>query len=129
MPLRAFRERMDDDSAFARLMRRNAAATLFTAQQYAACNARHDVKERSARWLLATHRRVERAGFPLTHESLAMLLGVRRATVTEALGSLQDAGAIAQQRGRVTVLDERALRAAACECDEECEAAYLESLA
>jgi CRP-like cAMP-binding protein len=129
MPLAAFRERMERDSAFARFMHRNAAATLFTAQQYAACNARHDVKERTARWLLATRRRVQRDGFALTHESLAMLLGVRRATVTDALGALQDAGAIEQRRGRVTVSDERALRAAACECDEECEDAYRQSLA
>ena len=43
MSLLRFRERMDENTSFARLMRRNVTATLFTTQQFAACNARHDV--------------------------------------------------------------------------------------
>jgi len=52
----------------------------------------------------------------LTHEFLGMMLGVRRTTVTEVMGSLQKAGLIRYRRGHVTILDHEALRRRACEC-------------
>ncbi len=52
----------------------------------------------------------------LTHEFLGMMLGVRRTTVTEVMGSLQKAGLIRYRRGHVTILDREALRRRACEC-------------
>jgi CRP-like cAMP-binding protein len=128
MSLRRFQERMDENTSFARLMRRSVTATLFTTQQFAACNARHDVEARCARWLLMTRDRVGRDSFPLTHDSLATLLGVRRASVTVAARSLQSCGAIAYTRGMVSIVHDAALRAAACECYEDCKEAFRESL-
>ena len=129
MTLRRFRERMDENTAFARLMRRSVTATLFTAQQFAACNAKHDVEERCARWLLMTRDRVGRDSFPLTHDSLGLLLGVRRASVSVATQSLQAYGAITCSRGMVTVVDAAKLRDAACECYADCMEAFEQSLA
>jgi CRP-like cAMP-binding protein len=128
MSLRRFRERMEEDRTFARLMRRSVTATLFITQQFAACNARHAIEARCARWLLMTRDRVGRDSFPLTHDSVATLLGVRRASVTVAARSLQTAGAIVQARGMVTIADEAALHAATCECYEECKAVFRELL-
>lgn len=54
--------------------------------QSTACNARHQVQERCARWLLMTHDRVHEQDFHLSHEFLAMMLGVRRPTVTVVAG-------------------------------------------
>ncbi len=54
--------------------------------------------------------------FPLTHEFLGQMLGVRRASVSEAVGTLQRAGLIAYRRGKMTVVDRAGLEAAACEC-------------
>jgi CRP-like cAMP-binding protein len=122
MTLRRFRARMDDNSSFARLMRRSVTATLFSAQQLAACNAKHRVEAQCARWLLATRDRVRRDAFPLTHDALSILLGVRRASVSVAIQSLEAAGAIVHQRGMVTITDAASLRAAACECYEDCKA-------
>ena len=88
--------------------------------QAVACNRRHGMDERCARWLLATHDRVGADHgvdqFPLTHEFLAAMLGVRRASVTVAAGMLQQAGLIRYSRGRVTVRDRAGLEAASCEC-------------
>ena len=84
--------------------------------QSAACNARHEVAERLARWLLMSHDRVDGDELPLTQEFLSLMLGVRRAGVSVAVSTLQAGGLISQARGRITVLDRASLEAAACEC-------------
>lgn len=84
--------------------------------QGSACNGKHGLSERCARWLLETHDRVRRDEFPLTQDFLASMLGVRRPAVTVAAGMLQQAGLITYHRGRVTVRDRAQLEAASCEC-------------
>jgi DNA-binding GntR family transcriptional regulator len=63
-----------------------------------------------------TRDRMPADDFLLTHEFLAMMLGVRRTTVTDVMGSLQRAGLVQYRRGRVTILDHEGLRHRACEC-------------
>lgn len=87
------------------------------AAQAVACNRLHDVEARCARWLLMTHDRVRQAArFPLTHEFLAIMLGVRRASVSVAAEALRRAGYIDYRRGIVTVTDRGGLETASCEC-------------
>ncbi|HXM76708.1 MAG TPA: helix-turn-helix domain-containing protein, partial [Thermoanaerobaculia bacterium] len=76
----------------------------------------HHLDARCARWLLTTHDRVPGDAFVLTHESLALMLGVRRAGVTTAAGALQTSGFISYTQGHVSVLDRAGLESAACEC-------------
>ena len=83
-----------------------------------ACNAVHGVKERCARWILLVQDRTGRPSFPLTHEFLSLMLGVRRASVTAAAAELRTSGAIDYTRGSLTVLDRERLRAASCPCYE-----------
>ena len=93
------------------------AQALFTlAAQTSGCNRVHAMGQRCARWLLMVHDRVERDEFELTQAILSQMLGVRRATVTEAALELQRAGAIDYSRGRITVVSRARLEAAACEC-------------
>lgn len=84
--------------------------------QGSACNRMHAIEERCARWLLSTHDRVSGDEFPLTHEFLAMMLGVRRAGVSVAQHKLQQDGLIRYTRGDITILDRRGLESTACEC-------------
>jgi CRP-like cAMP-binding protein len=84
--------------------------------QSVACNRLHNPFRRLARWLLMTRDRVPEDRFGLTHEFMSQMLGVRRATVTEAAGELQDAGLIRYSRGVIEVLDRPGLEAAACPC-------------
>ena len=84
--------------------------------QTSACNRRHSVEERCARWLLLTHDRVPGDSFELTQKFLALMLGVRRATVTIAAGVLQKAGLIKNDRGVITIVDRAGLEEASCEC-------------
>src|SRR5215218_8741543 len=89
---------------------------LFQVSQSVACNGLHAVGPRCCRWLLMTPDRVGGDDLPLTHEFLAMMLGVRRASVTLVLQPLQEAGLIRTGRGAITVADRRGLEVAACEC-------------
>jgi CRP-like cAMP-binding protein len=128
MSIRRFEKRMADSSSFALYMRRNVSASLFSAQQFAACNAKHSVLQRCARWLAMTEDRVGSGEFVLTHEFLAIMMGVRRASVSDSADALQKRGAISYQRGKVKVLDDRLLRQAACECYGACKRAFELSL-
>jgi CRP-like cAMP-binding protein len=84
--------------------------------QTAACNRRHAVDQRCARWLLMTHDRVDGDVFPMTHEFLADMLGIRRPSVSIAMSSLHRSGYVSYRRGKVAVLDRDGLEKAACEC-------------
>ena len=86
------------------------------ATQVAACNRLHEVDRRLARWLLMSQDRLSGDVVPLTQETLANMLGTRRASVTEAAGILQRAGLITYRRGDVKIDDRRGLEAASCEC-------------
>jgi Mn-dependent DtxR family transcriptional regulator len=50
------------------------------------------------------------------HEFLAMMLGVRRPTVTLVMAELARAGIVIHVRGRVRIADRAALELASCEC-------------
>ena len=84
--------------------------------QSAACARLHRAPQRCCRWLLMTRDRMDSDDFLLTQEFLGMMLGVRRTTVTDVMGTLQKARLIRYRRGRVTILDRDGLLHRACEC-------------
>ena len=84
--------------------------------QTAACNRLHKVESRLARWLLSVSDRMQSDQFPLTQEFIAQMLGCRRPGVTEAAGTLSQAGMIRYTRGRITILNREDLAATSCEC-------------
>jgi CRP-like cAMP-binding protein len=86
--------------------------------QTAACNAHHELGQRLARWLLAAHDRSDVPELSLTQDLIAVMLGVRRSTVSIAAGTLQRAGVIRYQHGKITIVDRVGLENAACECYE-----------
>jgi CRP-like cAMP-binding protein len=116
MDSEAFTTELAHDSGLASAVRRYTQVFVSQLCQQVACIGLHSIQERCARWMLLTHDRVDTDEFPLTHEFLAQMLGVRRASVSGVAGALQDAGFIRYRRGRVTVLDRSGLENAACEC-------------
>jgi CRP-like cAMP-binding protein len=110
------REVVQRDGEAYRLLLRYANRFFAVVAQVAACNASHSVEERLARWTLLVHDRVGRDRFPLTHEFLALMLGVRRAGVSQAASALRLAGAIDYTRGEMSVGDRKLLEKASCGC-------------
>jgi Mn-dependent DtxR family transcriptional regulator len=65
-----------------------------------------------------TRDRVRSDEFRLTQEFLSHMLGVRRVGVTKAACALQERKLIEYSRGKIRILDDKGLEAAACECYE-----------
>ena len=77
--------------------------------QTALVNGRTKLEDRLARWLLMEHDRIGVDEFPVTHEFLATMLGVRRPGVTVAINELQKRGLIKTNRGSIEVVDRKGL--------------------
>jgi CRP-like cAMP-binding protein len=75
----------------------------------ALANARGNIEQRLARWLLMAQDRIAGPHLQLTHEFLSVMLGVRRAGVTIALQRLESEGLVETARGSLTILDRRRL--------------------
>jgi CRP-like cAMP-binding protein len=113
----AFDRLLDETpSEFSQLLHRYTQALFNQVAQHVVCNRTHPIAQRCARWLLLTHDRVGGTEFLLTQEFLGQMLGVRRASVTEVAGRLQQAGLIRYRRGIIHALDRAGLEAASCEC-------------
>jgi CRP-like cAMP-binding protein len=91
-------------------------AFVWQVSQSVACNGLHRLQQRCCRWLLMTRDRVGSDDLRLSHEYLALMLGARRASVTDALRPLREEGLVRSHRGRLTILDGAGLEARACEC-------------
>lgn len=116
MPAAALREEVRRGTVLSQLLGRYTQALFTLVAQSSACNRKHAVEQRCARWLLLTHDRVGEDRFELTQHFLSQMLGVRRATVSEAASELQNRRLIEYTRGRITVMDRRGLEQAACVC-------------
>lgn len=116
VPLGALRQLRDADASLHGLVHRYAAARLRAAGITIGCNARHEAPARLARWLLRMSDRAREADFELTHETIALMLGVRRATVTRAIALLAEASAISAGRHSVRIVDRPVLETLTCSC-------------
>jgi CRP-like cAMP-binding protein len=111
-----FQVEFSRNPALQRSLYRYTYALMAQISQTAACNRFHSAQARLARWLLMTRDRVNSDEFPLTHEFLAHMLGVRREGVTEAASALKRRKLVNYSRGEIHILDARRLAAASCSC-------------
>jgi CRP-like cAMP-binding protein len=112
----AFRELLERSPALRDRCLRYVQVMLVQNSQIAACNARHGLPERLARWLLMSRDRIDADELPMTQEFLSYMLGVRRAGVSVVANALQSQGLIRQSRGRMTLLNRAGLEDKACSC-------------
>jgi CRP-like cAMP-binding protein len=129
MTVAAFHRALARGPALHGLMQAYACTMLGQIARSAACNQRHVVEQRCARWLLMAHDRVGEDRFTLTQAFLGQMLGVQRASVSLAAQGLHMLGVIRYARGRVTVTDRAGLEAAACGCYDVITADYARAFA
>lgn len=110
------RAEVDADTDVRKLLERYILHAMSGVAQNAACHSLHGLKQRLCRWLLAAMDGAGTATLPLTHEALALMLGVQRSGVSLIASALHKSGAIRSNRGSLTILDRAVLEAGACEC-------------
>jgi CRP-like cAMP-binding protein len=112
----AFDHAMRSMPSFRGLMLAHVQAFLEQVLVSAACNGRHSLQQRLARWMLMMRDRSDADVMPITQDLLAELLGVQRPSLTRAVAELQEAGLILRGRRQITILDRQRLIKASCEC-------------
>ena len=98
------------------LMLRYTQALITQMAQTAVCNRHHSVDQQLCRWLLLSLDRLSKNQLVMTQDLIANMLGVRRASVSDAAGKLQNLGVIKYKQGQITVLDRPKLESLCCEC-------------
>jgi CRP-like cAMP-binding protein len=114
----AFRRELDRHGPLFSITQRYAGMFIALLTRWAACNASHSAEGRCCRWLLEAAFRMGRPELSVTHELLSDLLGLRRSTVTQILGRLQESGIVSAQRGFVRIEDRTRLDERSCGCDK-----------
>ena len=117
VPATAYRAAFDASPGLRRSVQNHVELLVTEVRQAMACIALHKAEQRLAWWLLEAQDRIGgHSELPLTQEFLAVMLGVRRATVNVCARELEDEGLISHRRGRITVLDRDGLERRSCEC-------------
>ena len=129
MDVRAFIRAVARGTALRRAMQRYTQTVISQVSQVLACNQRHTVSRRCARWLLMAHDRVGADRFTLTQDFLGQMLGAQRPTVSITARRLQGLGLIRYSRGTITVTDRAGLESAACTCYDVMEKDYARAFA
>jgi len=113
---RTFRHAVAENPEMRDFFLRYVHTTVLQLAHSALANARYSMHERLARWILMCHDRLDGNNLAVTHEFLALMLGVRRSGVTNELHVLEGLHAIRSTRGNVRVLDRQKLIEIASGC-------------
>ena len=116
LPGRVLKQEFNRGGLLRGLMLRYTQALITQMIQTAACNRHHSAEQQLSRWLLLTLDRLPGREVMMTQELVAGMLGVRRESITEAAGHLQQAQCIRYRRGHITVVDRAGLEKRSCEC-------------
>lgn len=106
---------VDESASLRRLLLRSIQVQMVQTAQTAFANATYTIDVRLARWLLMCRDRLDTDELQITHEFLSVMLGVQRSSTTLSVQSLEGLRLIKARRGRITILDRKALEAVADE--------------
>ena len=116
MTAAAFKKEIRREGPLTQTLQLYTQALMVQISQGMACNGKHSIRQRCARWLLMTHDRIGAETFPLSQEFLALMLGVRRGGVNKVATELKQAGLIQYSRGVIRILKRKELEDTSCEC-------------
>jgi hypothetical protein len=107
---------MKDNAEFRDVLTQYSHALLIHCMRMTGCTGLHTLEQRCARWILETLDRVSADRFSITHEFLAMLLGVTRPSVSVAIEEFVRRGMLSVERGRILIRDRDELLKVSCDC-------------
>jgi CRP-like cAMP-binding protein len=116
LPASILMQEFNRGGAVLHLLLRYTQALITQMAQTSVCNRHHALDQQLCRWLLLTLDRLQSSNVVMTQELLSNILGVRRASISDAAGQLQRDGLIRYERGRISVLDRGGLEGRSCEC-------------
>lgn len=116
VPMTRARAEFLQPGPFQNLILRSVQAQLSQVSQSTGCNAKHDVQQRLARWLLLCSDRAQSVDLIVSQEFLATMLGVRRMSANVAVAYFKQLGLIDHHRGKIRILDAQGLEQKSCEC-------------
>jgi CRP-like cAMP-binding protein len=116
LPASILMQEFNRGGAVLHLLLRYTQALITQMAQTSVCNRHHALDQQLCRWLLLTLDRLHSSELVMTQELLSNLLGVRRASISDAAGRLQKDGLIRYERGHISVLDRPEVERRACEC-------------
>ena len=116
MQAKTFKEEFGRYTEMLLLLLRYTQALITQIAQTAVCYRHHSIDQQLCRWMLLSLDRLPNNNLVMTQELIANMLGVRRESVSEAAGKLQNLGLISYHRGRIKILDRPGLEKLACEC-------------
>ena len=128
IPTDAFTAAVDASPSLRKLLTRFVQTLMLQVAHTALANGMHQIDERLARWLLMVDDRSDGGEFPLTHEFMSTMLGVRRPSVTTALHVLEGNGFIRTVRGSIVIRDREAMERFAADSYGKPEAAYTRAI-
>ena len=124
LPVKIIKEEFYQNRDLQQLLLLYTQAQLGHVSQVAACRSHHDIEQRLARWLLWIYENTQYDTLPLTQKFIALMLGVRRASITETAISFQKQGIIQYSRGQIKIVDNSKLKTVSCECYDRIELEY-----
>ncbi len=116
MSIEALEKLRMQSSGIDKVLTRHADCMIAQLLQSIACNARHSIEQRTARWLCTVMNRTGSRAIPLTQAQLGGLLGVGRSYLTRVLARFKASGVLGTQRGAIIIHQPRKLRALSCDC-------------
>lgn len=116
LPAVVFGQTLQNSGAMQGLALRYVQNLMLQMAQGVVCSLHHSVLQRLSSWLLYHHTVTASDQVKATHETIAHMLGVRRESITQAAGLLQQSGCLSTSRGRITLHDPQGLRNHVCEC-------------
>lgn len=116
MPAHVFVEELTRCSELQQLALCYVQVLIIQMSQSIVCTGHHSVIERLCYWLLVNQEAVSSDQLCVTHEMISNMLGVRRESVTQALGKLQAMGHVSSGRGKIAILHRDGLASGVCEC-------------
>ncbi len=116
LPAPVFAQAMQQSAALQSMAMRYVQNLMLQMAQGVVCSLHHSVLQRLSTWLLYHHKVTASEQVKATHETIAQMLGVRRESITQAAGQLQQSGCLSTSRGRITINDPQALGHHVCEC-------------